>query len=433
MGSLLILYQSSAGTSQTLAVTATIQDGSLSGKLQLNLISSNGSSWKAVSGSVAVDLGTYGQLVLSGTNPCPAGTVDLAANLSIPVLGSMVLQGYADFVCNGTNAIVGYVGQISDLYTFNLLGGTEQINATLAYDSLTGAFGLTTDFGQAVRLAYSLFAASNYSVSFGVNGTASFAQVPFASQLGSLVDSVATTSGGSLSTFQLLGAYFEYQHPYPNGSNQTIFFTCAVDDAISSAATGTVNVTLSFEKATSSAPYVNVNSSVTAALQVDDIVNLVFSFDPACPASAVGSVSATFLSLPFGLPPFTATGTITFGCKGSSVNYSDYTLSLQAGFTTPLSFSFLGDKISIPTPTISYQSAIDVFNLGWSVSPSFSLNIGFGKGLGSSPSSSAGSGGSSASFKWPFSLQGLPVGKVNIQSIINDLASILDSFDSVFG
>jgi hypothetical protein len=427
MGELIVAFQNSP---PSLAFTAAIIDGSLEGILQLQLQSTLNGSWQATSGSVAVDLGSYGSLSIVGTTPCPDGFVALSASLSIPVLGNLQLQGEADFVCNGTIAIIGYVGKLNSTYTWNLLGTTESLDGLLTYDSLTNVFTMSVGFGQAIALAYNLFNSSIYSVIFAVNGTANFSDVPFATTLGPLVDAVPTVSGGVLSTFDLLAAYFEYRNPEQNGNNQTFLFTCAVQDDITSGVTGYVNVTMMYLQATPSSSFVDSYVNVTAALKIDDIATLVFSFDNACPSSAIGVVEASFQSLPLNLPLFTASGSISFKCNGTTANYSDYAITLTAGFTPPLSLEFLGEKITIDIPSVTYASAINVFNVGWNLSSGLKLNVGFGQGLGRKTSgTSSGSNG----FHWPFIFQGLPIGSVDIGSIISDIANVLDTFDSVFG
>lgn len=467
LGELVVVYQNGPGLPPNMTIQASINDGSLAGKLFMLLENgpasinngtqkANASSvtkWFPVFGTVLVDLGAYGTLELNGTSPCPLGTtggsITLVGDLELPAIGQQTITGEVDFTCNSTGSIIGYVAKLSDTFNLSLSSINNawcEVQGTLVYDSVGNTFELSASAPDSSAIVLSLTVQGNqdYTVAFFVNSSANFSDLPFANGLGSIIDGPGITQNGPLSTLELLVADFEFRHPNSSGFNETLIFSAALEDQFGLGSSGSANASFVFTKANTSSPWHVVEADLVLALSISDVLTVTLDFNATCPG-AFGSATARFSSLPLQIAPFSIGGTVEFQCVGNTVNYTNYTIVLGGqsfGNSLGIDFTFFGESIDIPFPTIvipSWPQPQVNFNWNWT-HPNWT--IPFSLAIGPLPGSKSSSQASSPAppgasvqkgFNWPFKLGFSLAGSVTVADVIDMVASFFTPFGSVGG
>jgi hypothetical protein len=422
-------------STNTMTINAAIQDGSLSGLLNLSLLNVGNNttpSWEVTEAQIYVAIEGYGNLLLSGNAPCGNDSFfTITSELDLPIVGPQNLQGDVEFICNGSS-IESYTATLTDDMTFALFGTSVSAEATLVYESAESSLQVSATFEPNITLEVN-YETGTFEFMMQVNSPTGWDAMPYGQQVGGWVDSADLTTSPTTS-YPMQFAQLNYTSA--TNKSDSLNFTCAFFDSEASAS-GMLSVITDFVGNGSSTSWTLKYGVALITIMVNNLAQLTLELAPECSASGVGPTLSAYISLfnlPLSIPNFAFDGSVTFGCNGTKINYNSYTVTAPVPKPPPL--KFLGDTVQMPNMNFVYSSFSDVFSLTWPTLAKMNFNVSFGQGLPSSGSGgSSGSSGSSGSLFGGLSFTGSfpnPGPMLNAISAVSQSIPSISSLTSLF-
>ncbi len=373
---------------ESIYFNAYIQDGSYAGSFVMNLNqvqnlvpgvssnSTNGTSWE-IAVQVDVALTNLGTVSVFGTNPCPDGSLNATANLTIPNVGNQVIFGGANFVCNGTQSIMYWSLEAQDTWTVTIDNAVEVFDGIVEYSSQFDSFGFSAGWQNVTQVFFSYNgtvgnSSSSWDLGVQILSPVGFGSLPYAT----LMNGALTSSGASLTNppaigFEVSSGLIEFA---VDGGVDVLTFQLSIAGQSSSVTgSGSADAELVYNGTWSIG-----SLSLGGSIAIDNVAILSINFDPFCP-QASGFGSLLFTNLPLSIPTFGLNVSVQFGCGTKGVNTSDY--AIAGTLDEPTSLDFLGEAITINGMSLSYNSSQDVFVFNWDPAPGFTFTLQFGDGL----------------------------------------------------